>query len=93
MDGWTGSLCTDRNYTDSASDPACPAGSGSSGCRNGGTCFNATCCCADGYEGDLCQNEVDECASSPCGSGTCIDIVNGFWCFCPDGNFPLKLYI
>ena len=30
--------------------------------------------------------DIDECASSPCSDGnTCLDLVNGYTCFCRDG--------
>lgn len=34
----------------------------------------------------FCVPDVNDCVSSPCrNSGTCIDGVNSFQCFCPDG--------
>ncbi|MEQ9651742.1 MAG: fibrinogen-like YCDxxxxGGGW domain-containing protein [Sandaracinaceae bacterium] len=59
-------------------------------CLNGGTCDDSSgtisCICAPGYEGDLCEVDIDDCADAPCqNDGTCIDEVDGFTCDCPDG--------
>ncbi|KAI0211988.1 hypothetical protein LSAT2_003133 [Lamellibrachia satsuma] len=58
--------------------------SSSSRCQNGGTCNEGKyCTCQDGYEGDWCEHDVDECASNPCeNGGTCEDKHKGFNCTC-----------
>ena len=34
------------------------------------------CNCTDGYTGDTCGTEINECASNPCqNGGTCVDLV------------------
>ena len=39
------------------------------------------CLCEAGYSGRLCQTDIDECATQPCGVGyTCEDLVNGYSC-------------
>ena len=44
------------------------------------------CHCLDGYTGNLCQYDVDECASAPCQNGaTCTDRINGYHCSCYTG--------
>ncbi|CAH1794764.1 unnamed protein product [Owenia fusiformis] len=41
------------------------------------------CTCLQGYNGDYCENEINECLSSPCRPGyTCIDNVGSFICYC-----------
>ena len=43
--------------------------------------------CAAGYEGETCEENIDDCARQPCANGgTCKDRVHNFKCFCPDGN-------
>ena len=74
--GYKGTDCKQRDIV--GSDPECPSiGS----CKNGGDCFNNSCCCEPGYDGVLCQNEVIECSSNPCANGeTCKDLINGYIC-------------
>ncbi|XP_019643805.1 PREDICTED: fibropellin-1-like [Branchiostoma belcheri] len=54
-----------------------------------GTCTDVgvtsyTCSCEDGWTGHDCDQDIDECASSPCFlGGTCLDHVNGYSCVCP----------
>ncbi|XP_077160602.1 von Willebrand factor D and EGF domain-containing protein isoform X2 [Paroedura picta] len=64
-------------------------------CLNGGSCVTDVsfppgsgkyiCVCLPGFEGDLCQVNVDDCASSPCGLGRCLDGINSFSCRCTPG--------
>ena len=46
-------------------------------CLNGGTCDDSSgtisCICAPGYEGDLCEVDIDDCADAPCqNDGVCV---------------------
>ncbi|XP_046401564.1 protein eyes shut [Ischnura elegans] len=44
------------------------------------------CFCADGFTGELCGTNWDECWSSPCeNGGTCTDSIAAFNCSCPLG--------
>ena len=59
-------------------------------CQNGATCANAVggfdCLCVNGFEGDLCETNVDDCAGGRClNGGTCLDYVGSFRCECPPG--------
>lgn len=62
-------------------------------CQHGGTCqdgFNRYFCrCADGYEGNDCEQDIDECsrlAGTELGcqnGGTCLNTFGSFHCLCP----------
>ena len=59
-------------------------------CENGATCevtgpTTYTCACAAGWTGTNCEDEIDECESSPCVNGLCQDQVNGYFCGCDPG--------
>ena len=59
-------------------------------CQNGGVCADGadgfTCDCPDGFSGDTCATNIDDCADQPCqNGGVCVDGVNDFTCDCPDG--------
>jgi probable HAF family extracellular repeat protein len=41
------------------------------------------CTCDDGYEGDNCETNIDDCAPNPCeNGGRCDDLVAGYECVC-----------
>ena len=82
LDGYKGDDCKERDFN-APNDPECPP---LGPCKNGGTCWNKTCCCVEGYEGVLCQNDIIECLSSPCvNGGTCKDEVGEYRCECLEG--------
>ena len=59
-------------------------------CQNGAICRpqnsnDFTCDCAPGYDGIICQNEINECHSHECEYGTCTDRINNFTCNCYAG--------
>ena len=81
--GYTGPECTERSYVGS-DDPECPSGFE---CRNGGTCWNRTCCCVAGFAGIYCQLDVLECLSQPCqNGGICKDEIAHYRCECVPGK-------
>uniref|UniRef100_A0A1I8ARK1 EGF-like domain-containing protein n=1 Tax=Steinernema glaseri TaxID=37863 RepID=A0A1I8ARK1_9BILA len=50
--------------------------------ENKGECF-----CIPGYNGTLCENDIDDCTPNPCEyDGICTDKVNNFTCACPEGT-------
>ena len=89
---WSGDDCTVREYDGPGLDTECPRLFASRlRCVNG-HCFNETCCCDDGYDGFLCENDIDECASNPCGNdGFCVNLVASYYCVCPDGACLVEL--
>jgi hypothetical protein len=57
-------------------------------CENGGVCSATgattyTCdCTGTGFEGSTCETNHDDCTTTSCVHGTCVDGVNGFTCDC-----------
>uniref|UniRef100_A0A673C0G3 Neurogenic locus notch homolog protein 2-like n=1 Tax=Sphaeramia orbicularis TaxID=375764 RepID=A0A673C0G3_9TELE len=67
-------------------------------CHNGGTCFNTigghTCVCVNGWTGDDCSENIDDCAIAVCFNGaTCHDRVASFFCQCPVGKTGLLCHL
>ncbi|XP_052236177.1 sushi, von Willebrand factor type A, EGF and pentraxin domain-containing protein 1-like [Dreissena polymorpha] len=59
-------------------------------CKNGAACsddgFNATCACAAGFTGSLCQHNINDCRNNDCrNNATCVDGLTRFTCLCPPG--------
>lgn len=58
-------------------------------CLNLGVCqdqFNEfNCSCRAGWEGKVCETEINECSSSPCVHGTCKDLLADYQCDCEPG--------
>lgn len=60
-------------------------------CQNGGTCVNTVggyhCICVNGWEGEHCQINHNDCVGTVCyNGGTCHDRVASFYCECPIGK-------
>ncbi|VDN18299.1 unnamed protein product [Gongylonema pulchrum] len=63
-------------------------------CKNGGTCFNKKegyhCVCVNGWEGEHCEINKDDCVDALCEAGsTCVDHVAKYTCECPPGRIGL----
>jgi len=59
-------------------------------CNGRGTCSDGTgtasCVCDAGYDGPMCENDIDDCVGAPCkNGGTCVDGANAFSCTCSGG--------
>lgn len=69
VDDWETYRCVLRNCTDSP-------------CRNGSTCLSpGVCLCANGYTGDACEIDINECESGPCLPGEdCSDEIGHYLC-------------
>ncbi|KAK1790852.1 hypothetical protein P4O66_014704, partial [Electrophorus voltai] len=72
--------CSDDVADDEGADDRCS-------CLHGGTCLpdgeGFRCFCPQGYTGESCEIDVDDCMSNPCeNGGTCIDKVVSFICLC-----------
>ncbi|KAM6910420.1 von Willebrand factor D and EGF domain-containing protein [Xenentodon cancila] len=65
------------------------------GCLNGASCVTNVnlpaggseyvCVCVDGFTGNRCEVDVDDCKPNPCRLGRCVDGPNSFSCICPPG--------
>lgn len=59
-------------------------------CLNGGRCNRNTsaCVCPQGFDGTLCENDVDECIQNQniCVHGICVNQPGTFKCYCEPGN-------
>nr|XP_025846905.1 protein eyes shut homolog [Vulpes vulpes] len=79
---YTGKFCHQHyNPCDPLSDP----------CRNNSTCLTLVdgthfCVCREGFQGEHCEINVNECFSLPCqNDGDCEDGFNNFRCICRPG--------
>lgn len=72
-------------------------------CLNDGSCVTNinfppgsgkyVCACLPGFEGNLCQVNIDDCKSNPCGIGRCVDGINSYHCECtPELQGKLLFY-
>ena len=56
-------------------------------CMNGGTCIplanSFMCQCSSGFNGFMCQTQIDNCANRPClNGGTCTNGIGTYSCQC-----------
>lgn len=67
-------------------------------CQNGATCTNShgsyACICVNGWTGDDCSDNIDDCVDAACFNGaTCIDGVGSFSCRCTPGKTGLLCHL
>lgn len=67
-------------------------------CQNGATCTNShgsyACICVNGWNGDDCSENIDDCVDAACFNGaTCIDGVGSFSCRCTPGKTGLLCHL
>lgn len=90
-DGGPWCVCDERHYGDRCQYTRTCAGTGNH-CV-GDSCVDDLdapsgfrCECPDGWTGDDCGTEVDDCAPDPClNNGTCVDLGSAYLCQCPTG--------
>ena len=84
---YPGYVATDAGLGGCALEQRCRADT----CRFHGTCDDdggtVQCACAAGFTGSRCETNVDDCASSACGSGRCIDLISSNVCLCDGGTW------
>lgn len=59
--------------------------------QNGATCTNTvggfSCICVNGWTGEVCSENIDDCTGAACFNGaTCIDRVGSYLCQCTPGK-------
>jgi hypothetical protein len=71
------------------SDGSCASTAGSVNASSTDTCVEVgvyDCICDDGWAGEVCDENVDECDSSPCqNGGSCTDAIDEYECSCALG--------
>lgn len=83
--GYTGKFCD----TELSIHPLCEKNP----CHNNGTCRllpqgkSFECDCLEGFTGTRCEIDWNDCESSPCQNGRCVDEVGGFSCVCEETGY------
>lgn len=78
-DGYFGVTCNQVNHCGTS-----PCGQHSLDCVNGDV--KAFCVCGEGWGGERCEQDIDECSVRPCIDGNCTNSPGTFECVCPPGK-------
>uniref|UniRef100_A0A8C9HRE5 EGF like domain multiple 7 n=1 Tax=Piliocolobus tephrosceles TaxID=591936 RepID=A0A8C9HRE5_9PRIM len=83
------SVCTSPSSPPvTGTGPAAPTAICQPPCRNGGSCIQpGHCRCPAGWQGDICQSDVDECSAGGAGCPQrCVNTAGSYWCQCWEGH-------
>ena len=82
--GYTGGYCEEL---DGCASHQCAEGAQCVDVQQGFGGHDYECQCPEGRSGVHCEVDVNECDSSPCVNGVCVDRPGAFQCYCVPGEY------